>query len=336
MSDAARRRRVLYISGAPRSGTTLLGMALGQLAGVADAGELWALWRPAYANRDLCGCGRPIPECPFWVEVARRALGDDYEACGRAVGALHRRALGTGRALGVWLHVTGRRRRPEYQRYGDVLARHYRAIADVSGANLIVDSSKMASDALVASNIEDVELWVVHLVRDPRGVAWSSSKVARQPSGRPMARHGPLSSAMRWDAYNGCAEALVRPRVGDRFRRVIYEQFVADPARTLRNLARWLDVDTERGEFPIRPATESEPPALLVTRESHPVWGNPLRTARGPLPIRPDDDWRRSLPTPARRLVTAATAPGLLLYGYSLGASGLGAQPGHLATQCSL
>ena len=43
--------------------------------------------------------------------------------------------------------------------------------------------------------------------------------------------------------------------------------------------------------------------------ENHTVAGNPLRFRRGPLEIRLDDEWRRSMPAADRRAVTLLTWP---------------------------
>jgi hypothetical protein len=315
---------VVYISGAPRSGTTLLGMMLGQLPDACDVGELWALWRPAFRNGDLCGCGNPVRECPFWLAVIREALGPDFEARGMALGTLHRRHLGTLSAPRVWLHVRGRRRRPELSRYAEALGRHYRAIAKVSGSRIVVDSSKMASDALLASTIPGIRLSVLHLVRDPRGVAWSWRKQLRQPGpdGRPLKQQSPLAAAVRWDAYNVFAELLLAPRLGPRFRVLRYEDLMADPAATLDQLAHWIGT-TATG----RPI-DGQPPVLSLAHPTHPVWGNPVRTASGVIALRADEEWKRGLRTADRLISTLTALPLLPRYHYAARWSSTGANCG--------
>jgi len=303
---------VVYISGAPRSGTTLLGMALGQLPGCSDVGELWALWRPAFREGDLCGCGKPVHSCAFWLEVAERSLGPDYEMRGQALGRLHRQTMGTLSAPKVWLHVSGRRRNPAYTEYADALGREYHAIADASGARVVVDSSKMASDALLADDIPGINLKVIHLIRDPRGVTWSWRKHMRQPGpqGRAMQRQHPIATAARWDTYNAFAEFLLAPRLGDRFRRLRYEDLLADPRGQLSDLARWIGADAT--ELPV----SGQPPQLTLERPTHPVWGNPVRTSSGTITLREDEEWRERLPATDRVITTVATLPFLLRYRY--------------------
>ena len=305
---------ILYISGAPRSGSTILGMILGQLEGCCDVGELWALWRPAFKNHDLCGCGVAVDRCPFWSAVLLEALGPEFAERGPRLGELHRQTMGTMRAPLVWAHARGWRRRPEYAEYAEGLAAHYRAIAQVSGARTIVDSSKMASDALIAGAIPGVRLSVLHLVRDPRGMAWSWQKQVRQPGpqGRQLERHGVLGSAARWDAYNAFALLLLAPRLGERFRTVRYEDLVRDPAGVAAELARWIGAD------PATVPVTADPPVLALTRPTHSVWGNPTRINTGQVPLRLDDEWNQRMSPAAQRAVALATLPFLARYGYGV------------------
>src|SRR5258706_786037 len=67
--------RVLFIGGMGRSGSTLLDRMLGSAPGVVSVGELRKFWRRGVVTNELCGCGQPIRECPFWRDVAREAFG---------------------------------------------------------------------------------------------------------------------------------------------------------------------------------------------------------------------------------------------------------------------
>jgi Sulfotransferase family len=303
---------VLYVSGAPRSGSTILGMILGQLDGCCDVGELWALWRPAFKNGDLCGCGEPVDECEFWSIVIQKALGPDFAESGPRLGRLHRRTMGTLRAPLVWAHLRGWRKRAAYDEYARALADHYRAIAAASGARVVVDSSKMAGDALVATMIPGVRVSVVHIVRDPRGVAWSWKKQRQQPGprGRDLDRHGVIAAATRWLIYNAFAQLLLAPRLGKQFRTVRYEDLLTDPAGITADLSSWIGNDP--GAIPV----SGTPPRLFVSRATHPVWGNPVRTASGDVPLRLDDEWRVHMKPSERRAVALLTLPLLIRYGY--------------------
>ena len=63
---------VIYITGAGRSGSTLLSNILGQLPGAVSVGELYYLWARGLEDNILCGCGTPVRDCHFWTRVLQR------------------------------------------------------------------------------------------------------------------------------------------------------------------------------------------------------------------------------------------------------------------------
>src|SRR4028119_1802817 len=71
-----------------------------------------------------------------------------------------------------------------------VLERLYRAIQRVSGAGVIVDSSKRFSYAVLLSLLPFGDLRVVHLVRDSRAVAYSWARSSESTVGRRLRSQG--------------------------------------------------------------------------------------------------------------------------------------------------
>ena len=60
--------------------------------------------------------------------------------------------------------------------YCSRLAKWYNAIREVSGCSVIVDSTKGPPSATLLRLVPSIELSVIHLVRDSRGVAFSWQK----------------------------------------------------------------------------------------------------------------------------------------------------------------
>ena len=69
----------------------------------------------------------------------------------------------------------------DLERYTDVLSRLYRGIGEVAGARVVIDASKHASTAFLLRRVPGIDLRVVHLVRDSRGVAYSWTKEVKKP-----------------------------------------------------------------------------------------------------------------------------------------------------------
>ncbi len=171
--------RVLYIGGLGRSGSTILDMLLGEVAGVVPVGEIVHLWQRGLRDNARCSCGQPFADCPFWGEVGSVAFGG-WERVDAARMVATARAVDRHRRLPTLLASPGRLQ-PELDRYADSLARLFAAIAQVSGATVVVDSSKDPPHGFVLREVPQIDLRAVHLVRDSRGVAYSWTKRVVRP-----------------------------------------------------------------------------------------------------------------------------------------------------------
>jgi len=298
---------VLFIGGLGRSGSTLIDRILGQTPGVCSVGELVFLWERGLLADERCGCGEPFSACPFWTEVGVRSFGgwdrlDPASMLGR------QRAVDRNRFVPLMrVPRLSPRYRRRMQSYAEALRRVYASVAAVSGAALVVDSSKHASTAALLARVPGIAPRVAHLVRDPRGVAWSWAKHVERPESREpsqMARVGTVRIAARWQLHNALL-ALVRTR-GAVLR---YEDFVERPEHATRRLLRLGGLEVEQ----LPQFLDAQTVHLGV---NHTVAGNPLRFRTGEVAIRADDAWRREMPASRQALLTALTFPSNLIYRY--------------------
>lgn len=308
--------KVLYIVGLGRSGSTILANSLGQIDGFFSAGELNFIWRHNVLENRLCGCGRPFHECPVWDAVFREAFGGMDRVDARKMMRLQ--AEGT-RTRHLPLMLTGRGTSALRERLGEFLPnteRLYRAIGTATGSRVIVDSSKEPAYGYTVSMLDGVDFYALHLVRDPRAAAFSWSKKKFQPDTDTrefMHRHSPAKSAALWDSWNAAAEALWR-RAPERYLRLRYEDFVADPRGSF---TRILDLLGESdASLPL--ASDRE----VKLGVSHTVSGNPNRFDTGAVELRPDREWKTKMRPRDRNLVTALTFPLLAHYRYEVGSRG--------------
>lgn len=305
------RVRVLYIAGAGRSGSTLLECILGELPGVAAAGEVTHLWERGLRQNQLCGCGTPFHECPFWQEVRRSALeglGDrDYEALASARNSLCTFANLPRLALP---RLRTRAFQAQLDRYARTLERVYRAVRDVSGARVVVDSSKYPPEAFLLRATDGVDLAVVHLVRDSNAVAYAWQKWKVRPdvhwTRAYMARYPFLKTALGWNAFNLAIGSL--RSLGVPYRLIRYEDLVRDPRESVLAVARMLHLEP--------PSLDFLQDGRVVLRGNHTVSGNPSRFRRGPVELRVDTEWREKAPRLQRALVSLLTFPLRRKYGY--------------------
>lgn len=308
--------RVLFLGGLGRSGTTVLERVLGELPGTCSVGELVHLWQRGVLDDETCGCGRPFSRCAFWTAVGDRAFGGWDRTLATRMRLLQQRVDRTRHVPLLALPRLPRRRRAELDEYVSTFARLYQAIAEVSGRPVVIDSSKHSSLASCLRHGPQVDLRVVHVVRDSRGVAFSWTKQVRRPESVAaedlMTRYSPARSSMLWVGHN-LFFALLR-RLGTPTLRLRYEDFVAEPRARVAQLADFagLTVGDSAAGF-----TDA---STVVLTPSHTVAGNPVRFRNGPLTLARDDAWRQQLPRRRRTLVTLLTFPLLARYGYLRGA----------------
>lgn len=311
------RIKVLYSAGWGRNGGTLLDRTLGEVEGFVSLGEFRMVWRKGLINNELCNCGAPFRECPFWRRVFERAFGG-MEAVDPE--AMHRLAESVDKTRHLpWLLLPWRpgRFQSRLDEYRRVLGRLYRAIHQESEGKVMVDSSRFAGTALVLRSLPEIELYTLHLVRDSRAscFSWQRKKRRLEVVGEVqyLKRYGIFESSFWWALRNLTVEALKRP---GRYKFLRYEDFVEAPSNSLEELVTFLG--EEGGELPIDDSRS------IVFGESHTQSGNPDRFQRGPVEIRLDDEWRSGMTAGKKLLVTLLTFPLLLRYGYTLSATKAG------------
>lgn len=305
---------VLFIGSVPRSGSTIVSDLLNENPHMVNIGELVHLWERGVIENNLCGCGESFSECVFWAKVGEIAFGGWQHVSGERMRTLQLRSDRTRHIPTLLLPKVSPLPATSTAQYGALVSRILRAILEVSGKPMIVDTSKHVSTALLLRQIPDVDLRIVHLVRDPRGVAHSWSKVVERPEvlgeAREMDTLHPARLGLRWLWFNWAFSNM--DRLGVPTATIRYEDFVAAPAATLDQIFAFSGVE-QTGE---KMFGTTEP---LVLGEGHSVSGNPRRLDRGPVQLSADDSWRTDFDPKMRRLVGRVAWPMLDRYRYSKG-----------------
>jgi hypothetical protein len=271
-ATAASRPQVLFVMGSGHSGSTILGVALGNCSDFVYAGEL-DNWLTRSGVSVLGGLERTR----FWSAVRERVDGAE-ELFGTAAQSTLERS-GTALRPGRWGQA--RTLRPRWQQVTEQL---YRAIAEVSGAGNIVDTSHFPLRARELKALSGIDVRLVFLVRDPDEVVGSFTRF--------MNRHAVAERTMRVLSKNldiwithvlSLAVFLRTPH--ERRLLLRHEDFLADPEGVLRELLAFAgseaplpDLGSLRTGFPIQAnrlihtetvALQSKPPRaprLSLTR----------------------------------------------------------------------
>lgn len=304
---------VLYIGGTGRSGSTLLLRILGAVDGCFPIGELTWIWEHYVKNNYICGCGQTFRNCEFWNAVMDEAFGGV-----ETVDAEHMVSLRD--SVQGWRHLPflafPSLRTEAYQRrlreYRDSLAALYRAIKNVSGCDMIVDSSKLPAHAFVLAETPGVQPKMVHLVRDSRACAYSWQRKQKRRIDAPgrieyMRQYRPIHMAVDWNVNHTFMRLAARKFQDSVVYR--YEDIVEEPRQVLTELTAKLGL-SQQAALPF----VSDDSVNLGP--DHTLWGNAGRFERGVVTIRPDYEWRDKM-APAQKLqVSIVTLPWLAKYHY--------------------
>ncbi len=225
--------KVVYVLGAGRSGSTILGVALGNCDGVFFAGELYK-WLPRAGAPKL----EDAPRVAFWRSVRERfAPPSDANLASQA-----HRYLERSSAL---LHPVRRRaagagREPYRQLTGEL----FRAVAASAGAEYVVDTSHYPLRARELQSIDGIELYLVLLVRDPQDVVASFARedVIERRFG-PLTTRAYLLLTYALSAY----VFLCQPR--ERRLALAYEDLLEDPSGVVRALLEEIGSDAPLPDF---------------------------------------------------------------------------------------
>lgn len=300
--------KVLYVAGPGRSGSTLLTDVLGQIDGWANVGELMFYWRNRVdGSGRSCGCGALLSECTFWREVADaapKATALDPEVVELVYGS---------RAVSRWPGLMARERRHDaaFVVWRDALSDLYRAIAEITGCHVVIDSSKQPPSGLVATSAGVGDVSLLQLTRDPRAVvtSWLEPKANERFPDEKLFAMRPSRATFDWLAQSAATSLILRRRVpADRFMRLAYEDFVVKPKISVERISAWMgDPDAV---LPFTSAT------TVITEPTHSIAGNPDRHGTAERTIADQQRWRSDLPSRTRRMVEVATWPLARTYGY--------------------
>jgi hypothetical protein len=183
---------------------------------------------------------------------------------------------------------------------------------------LIVDSSKSCRMTtwrmpLLARHL-DMPVKVLHLVRDPRAVMWSTHRGSNRllEAGRAAGLAGGMSRGLLgWILANLSAEFALRRNRRVPVVRIRYEDLANQPGQTFERLEAFLGISFQKVLEGLDRGAPFDP--------GHGVQGNRMRR-NSRITLRFDDEWHRKLPRSAKRLSWIAW-PLMRSYGYPLNAT---------------
>ena len=282
---------------------------LGQMSNAFSAGEVRYFWDRGLQQDRLCSCGESFRKCPVWRAVTEDLYGRVNEA--EANSRISMRDRIKNKYLILTLFRVGkkwlvRRCTP----YADELKKLLYSISKIRGSDVIVDSSKYPSHVFALTLIPDIDLRIIHLVRDPRGVAfsWSTPKYDKGKGGM-MRPQGILRASLQWLIFNLLIGRIARS-AGVPYLLVRYEDWVDDPQSAMSCIANFIGEEAASRLI--------SPDRTIRIDDIHALSGNPSRFNQGEVRVHFDDRWKSTMKTKEKLLCYAVTWPLALRYRYFL------------------
>lgn len=266
----------LYIVGDSRSGSTLLQHLLAQRPGVIALGEVRRL-QSLFMENALCSCGRPLCQCPFWLGIQSKLHEPLDELRTRPDLPAWRRRYGQVSAMAAMKlgSVPEKGLLSRERTVATCCLEIYRAASDLTGADVLVDSSKVPEQFLYLRLLAGGLVKPIFLLRDGRAVVWSKLK-----------RYPDLSfSRLCWQWRNLALMTLVLRRLlpPDEREFLRYEDLCRSPHQVLRGLTKRLAIPE-----PAAGSTSS-------TSDRHDLGGSPSFEGKSEFTVRLDDRWRTEM-----------------------------------------
>lgn len=303
--DNKDKKKIILIIGAGRSGSTILGNILGGMPNIEHVGEFQRLWERGLLEDGVCGCGENIKKCEFWGNIINEHIKSPIDQLEKLV-EIDRTLIKT-RSL-IW-RVFNRKN------YLEISAEYLNNIEKVfikilennRKLQAIVDGSKYPTYAEIIKRSKLFDVYILHLVRDPRAVAYSWSRSKYDPDKKTaFAKMSFFKSAVLSSVWNVLIEKMNKNY--DNYYVVRYEDLVSSPIETLDQISAF----TGCKNLSVLVRDDGR----VMQAGSHTIAGNPNRFGEAYTNLKGDMEWKKNMPMYKKIVITLLSFPTVFKYGY--------------------
>jgi hypothetical protein len=261
-------KKIIFIAGSGRSGSTLMGKLLDRQQNTAHVGELRHFAQIGYRENRACECGKKLEQCSFWGPIIYQ-LSRDFDLV--EISKISKRLP---RNIDLYTHIILKSESYIPSKYIDFICTLYHYIFHFSEAEYIIDSSKFPVhlESLYRTNAFDIR--VIHLTRDPRSVAdsWSRRKQSNDgPSSSFITTRPAWKVALSWRTCNYLVTRYQAKTAV--FTHAKWEDVTRDPSEAIDKIIQSLHLKIAF------PGTSRDRSVYL--KAGHAFWGNSSRRLSG-------------------------------------------------------
>jgi Sulfotransferase family len=229
------QKKLIYIVGCGRSGSTILGIALGNSAGALDLGELIDF---AHFKGKPNEFGPETENYKYWQNILGFLAGELGKLDFKALRQTQKDVDSHTSFVPIFL-LGAHYRKKSYLMYQKYLKALYDAIQWNSKHNIFITASKYPSSLLHLIQIyTDTRIYVIHLIRNPTELA----QAFRNPE---QGKTKSFWGTMRYFFIINFFSILAARRVSeDRYLRVHYDDLISAPESVLTQIGASFKIDT--------------------------------------------------------------------------------------------
>ena len=260
--------KVVLIAGSGHGGTTILNMVLGQHPEIFATGKLRDFPHSGlFTGENVCSCGAPALACPFWSEIRE--------------------------------HYLPLQQTPDQEK----IPRLFEMICQLSNRQVVCDVSHNVGYAQQLADLDGIDLHMVHIIRDGRGVVHSrirkDYRIGRLKSSRLQHVKRVFRVSRRW-AWHRRQFAQLEKRLGGKAVHIHYEELCRDPRAALRPAGECLGLDFDS----IGASLGSGQP---FERVPHLIRGNAVLRSKSDIVLRHDTAYRTAMSRSDQAIFRLAT-----------------------------
>jgi len=228
-------KKIIYILGTGRSGSTLLEIAIGNSDNIFDAGELVRYFKK---NGIPNGFSENSDNFLFWKKVSEdfftKYPEETYEN-------LYNIASYFEYHSNFLLNLLGIMSRNKIKYYKQIINDFYQSIYNNVNEEWIIDASKYPGRALTLEKYLNAQVYFIYLIRNPKGVIKSfRKKDLEQPS------QSFISANIYYFIINLYARLTQLIIPNKRFITVKYENFIKNPVKELTKIQNKFNIDLSK------------------------------------------------------------------------------------------
>ena len=286
------KETIIYILGAGRSGTTALATFLGNNDEIQNIGEMHQIFKYLDENKE-CSCGKLLNECDFWKNK---------------IGYLTQKYSENSRQLsekmechsGIIKHILNIFSKTQHEKYIALHQSIFDSIQSNTEKSILLDSSKYLGRALALNKLDNIELKIIYVVRDVRGVINSFSKKVQTSK-------SPLSTIVYYTLVNLVAEFITRFILRKSVIKIRYEDLINNPNTLFDRLEGFLNLNLQ--------AVKDKIEKQQAFQIGHIIGGNRLKKSKE-IYFRKDVAWQKNFNWIERLIYYILASPIMLLNRY--------------------